>query len=255
MFSLKFLNALRSAEIEKIVPLVSPGARILEIGAGTGEQAAKLSQRGFDVSAIEIPSSDYSADRLFPITNYDGLTIPFPDRSFDVVFSSNVLEHVPDLAAMHAEIKRVLRPGGFCLHVLPTHIWRFWTMLAGPADAVLTFVSSVPQLVPRSLDLRREIPRLADAWYRTARRCVGLVFPWRHGERGTGISELALFHPRWWRRNFEENGFILVSEEPMGLFYTGTMLLGPSLGFAKRAALANYLGSACHFYKIEPAQN
>jgi hypothetical protein len=66
---------------------------------------------------------------------------------------------------------------------------------------------------------------------------------------------LALFHPRWWRKNFKENGFILVSEEPMGLFYTGTMLLGPSLGFGKRAAFANYLGSACHLYKIKPAPN
>lgn len=253
MFSVRHLNALRSLEIEKVAPLIFPGARILDIGAGTGEQAAELSQRGFDVCAIEIANSDYAHDRVFPITDYDGLTIPFPNQSFDVVFSSNVLEHVPNLVRMHSEIKRVLRPNGFCLHVLPTHAWRFWTMMAGPPDAVVTFVSSIPRLLPRSAELRQEIPRLATVWYRTMRRCVGLAFPWRHGERGTGVSELVLFHPRWWRKNFRENGFILTYEKPMGLFYSGTMLLGPHLGFGKRAILAKYLGSACRLYKITPA--
>ena len=46
-----------------------------------------------------------------------------------------------------------------------------------------------------------ERQRLREAWYRTARHTVGLCLPRRHGERGNVISELWLFHPRWWRRN------------------------------------------------------
>ena len=80
------------------MPLLAPPRRILEIGAGTGEQARALADRGFEVTAVEIASSRYATERAFPIVDYDGRTLPIPDRSVDIVFSSNVLEHVSDLA-------------------------------------------------------------------------------------------------------------------------------------------------------------
>jgi SAM-dependent methyltransferase len=255
VFSYEHLDALRVAEIDKIVPLLSAGARILDFGAGTGAQALELQRRGFEVTAIEIADSDYAAHRVFPIIDYDGVTFPLPDASVDVVFSSNVLEHVPDLARMHAEIRRVLKPGGTCIHVLPTHGWRFWTTLAGYPDAVVCLVAGVPQLVPRGLPQTPELRRLGEAWYRTARAIAGCCLPRRHGERGNAISELWLFHPRWWRRNFQDNGFAVVHDEPMGLFYTGNMLLGARLGFPERERLAGILGSACHLFELVPASD
>ncbi len=252
VFSYEHLDALRVAEIDRIVPLFPPGARVLEVGAGTGKQAFELKRRGFEVTAIEIPDSNYAAQRVLPIVDYDGATIPLPDASVDVVFSSNVLEHVHDLARMHSEIRRVLKPGGTCIHVLPTHTWRFWTTLTSYLEAVSFSVSSMPQLVPRAMPRGAELQRLRDAWYRTVRHTVGLCLPRRHGERGNVISELWLFHPRWWRRNFEDNGFAVVSDEPMGLFYTGEVLLGLHLGLAKRRHLARVLGSSCHLFKLVP---
>jgi SAM-dependent methyltransferase len=110
VLSLEYIDAIRVAEIDKIASLLPGGARILEIGAGTGKQAVELQRRGFQVTAIELADSNCAAHRVFPITDYDGRTIPLPHASIDVVFSSNVLEHVPDLARMHQEIRRVLAP-------------------------------------------------------------------------------------------------------------------------------------------------
>src|SRR6266705_5263974 len=118
VLSLDHLDAIRGAELEKIATLFPAGARVLEIGAGTGKQALELQRRGFAVTAIEIPNSHYAAHRVFPIKDYDGRTIPLPDGSIDVVFSSNLLEHVAELSRIHAEIRRVLAPGGCCIHVL-----------------------------------------------------------------------------------------------------------------------------------------
>src|SRR6478672_7072517 len=149
VLSLDHLHAIRLAEIDKIVRFLPPGARVLDLGAGTGIQALELQRRGFEVTAIEIADSNYAAHRVFPIKDYDGRTIPLGDRSVDIVFSSNVLEHVEDLSRMHAEIRRVLAPGGACIDVLPTHTWRFWTTLTSYLEAISFFVSSVPQLLPR----------------------------------------------------------------------------------------------------------
>ena len=252
MFSIPHLNMLRKVEIDRIVAFFKPHARVLEIGAGTGEQALELKRRGFDVTAIEIAASSYALDRRFPIIDYDGKHIPLPDASVDIVFSSNVLEHVPDLVQMHNEIKRVLKPSGYCVHVLPTHSWRFWTTLSSFPDAAVYFFATLPQLFPRALLGPTELHRLADTWYCAARYIGGRLLQRRHGERGNVISELWLFHPRWWRHNFQENGFVVLCDEPMGLFYTGNMLFGPRLGLARRGRMAGVLGSACHLFKIVP---
>jgi SAM-dependent methyltransferase len=254
MFSITFLNTLRKAEIDRIVAFFAPKSHILEIGAGTGKQAAELKRRGFDVTAIEIVDSNYASDRQFPIIDYDGKHIPLPNASIDTVFSSNVLEHVADLAEMHAEIRRVLKPSGYCIHVLPTHSWRLWTMLSSFPDAIAFFFATLPEFLPHALPGRTELRRLTSAWYRGARYIGGRLLQRRHGERGNVISELWLFHPEWWRRNFRDNGFIVVRDEPIGIFYTGNMLLGDKLGIVRRQRLAGILGSACHLFEIMPRQ-
>ncbi|HEY1363719.1 MAG TPA: methyltransferase domain-containing protein [Xanthobacteraceae bacterium] len=252
VFSLEQLDAIRTAEIDRIVPFLAPGSRILELGAGIGQQALALRRRGFEVTAVEIAGSAYAAHRVFPVIDYDGSTLPLPDRSVDVVFSSNVLEHVRSLERMHLEIRRVLRARGTCIHVLPTHSWRFWSLLTGYPDALLYLLFGLPHLLPRALPRRPELGRLAAAWHATAYNVGGRVFPHRHGERGNVVSEIWLFHPRWWRRHFAENGFSVLHDASMGLFYTGNMLLGRRLGLARRRRLARLLGSACHLFVLAP---
>jgi SAM-dependent methyltransferase len=250
VFSHQYLDEIRRLELEIVVPLIPPGARILEVGGGTGRQALELSRRGFNVTAIDLASSDYATHRVFPIVDYDGTTIPLSDASVDVVFSSNVLEHVPDLECMYSEIRRVLGPDGKCIHVLPTHVWRFWTMLAGYPDAVVYLLHDAPSLLPHARPRRSELRRLAAAWYQTARNVGGRWLPRRHGARGNTISEIWLFHPSWWRRNFQKNGFTIIHDVPTGLFHTGNMLLGPRLGLAHRRQLATVLGSTSHVFAL-----
>lgn len=50
---------------------------------------------------------------------YDGKKLPFESEEFDAVFSSEVLEHVPNIGNSLSEIKRVLKPGGQLLLSIP----------------------------------------------------------------------------------------------------------------------------------------
>lgn len=242
------LHVVREHELLEAVrwfPAVGAGApvpRVLEIGAGTGYQAARLQQLGYQVTAVELPSSAYAGSRLFGVIDYDGQRLPFADGSFDVVFSSNVLEHVPDIDAMLGEVSRVLAPGGIALHVLPTPAWRAWTT-----------VMHLPWLVSRAA--RRLRPRADVVASPTAnatgrRRAWRDLLPSRHGERGNAITELLYFSRHWWLRRFAAAGFTLVAERPAGVFYTGCMVLGGAWGVEGRVRWSRWLGSSCRIYRM-----
>jgi SAM-dependent methyltransferase len=241
MFDLDFLNALRSHERSVIERHLPPGARVLEIGGGTGLQARELSERGFVMTSVDLAGSTYANDRVFPVIDYDGRTLPFAAGAFDVVLSSNVLEHVRDLAGMEREIRRVLAPGGCCVHVLPTHVWRFWTL-----------ATQYPGLGQRLFDAALRLPREPLRALGDAARSAGLLVPRRHGVRGNAVTELYYFHPAWWRRHFRAHGFEVVEEEPMGVLHTGNMVLGSHLDLAARGRLAGALGSACRLFLLRP---
>jgi SAM-dependent methyltransferase len=244
------INVLRLAELDLVAPFFPPGSGILEIGAGSGEQAVELARRGFRVSAVEVAGSVYAEVRAFPILDYDGSTLPFPDATFDVVFSSNVLEHVPDLSSMHSEIRRVLKPSGHCVHVLPTHMWRFWTTLAAFPAALVSLWAAVRGLVASAATDGSEVRKPGYGWRHAAAMMIAAFWQPRHGERGNVLTELWFFHPRWWRKNFDQSGLGLIRDQEVGLFYTGHQLLGPRLSVARRRQLARWLGSACHVYQL-----
>ena len=254
MFNVQFLSAIRAYEIVKIEQVLPPASKVLEIGGGTGQQAKALSERGFRVVSVDIDGSIYKDDRVFPVMDYDGRNLPFPDATFDVVLSSNVLEHVTDLSGLHKEMARVLRPGGIGIHIMPTHSWRLWTSVAHYIELVQRLFREVPQLFPRSLSVRAWIGGALGA----LRNIIGIlrayVTPPRHGERGNFLTEIGYFHPAWWRRNFLENGYVVSAEFPMGLFYTGHMILGPRISLDTRKRLGSVLGCACHLFIVRPAK-
>jgi SAM-dependent methyltransferase len=245
---LEKLNVIRDAEIARIETFLVDGARVLEIGAGTGRQANYLSGRGYEVDAIDVATSGYVQDRQFPVRDYDGRTIPFPDASFDVIFSSNVMEHVRDLPEMNREIARVLRPGGYAVHVMPTHVWQFWTLLAvWPATPSALFD------IARRRRIDGDRQALAARLIAMAKRVAVNFWPMRHGEKGfSAFSELWLFRPQRWILLFQSCGYDVAYHEPLGLFYTGHLLCGGFLTVSDRQWLAKRLGSACHIYWVVP---
>lgn len=251
MFNVEFLHVIREFEYIKIIDRFTPGARILEIGGGTGYQAKRLAEDGYTVDSIDIPNSNYANQLEFPVQAYDGRNIPFPDNSFDVVFSSNVLEHVLDLTYLQKEMKRVLKPGGYCVHIMPTGAWRFWTNLAHYTELFQCLVGLVPRLFPKGVS-RQALFDSASVLRLMAGTAKHYAIVPRHGETGNAISEITTFSSRHWRQQFLDHLFTIDEATPAGLFYTGHMVLGSHLSLNTRQKLAKWLGSACVIYVIRP---
>ncbi len=89
---------------------------ILEIGSGTGTLLAELVRRGHQVQGVELRNDFINQAHAWygalPLQAIDGIELPFGDRSFDVVMSFDVFEHIPDSDAHLREVARVLRPRG-----------------------------------------------------------------------------------------------------------------------------------------------
>jgi SAM-dependent methyltransferase len=254
MFNIEFLHAIREYEFARIVPHLRSGARILEIGGGTGYQAARLRDSGFAVSSIDVAAGIYRDGREFPVQEYDGRHIPFPDATFDIVFSSNVLEHIPDLAQIHRETRRVLRPDGYCVHVMPTGSWRFWTNIAHYVELAQRVTAQFARLLPGKsgengpVSLRHVVHEIAQIVKHFA------VVP-RHGEFGNAFTEIVTFGRRHWVDHFIAQGFVVMEVAPLGLFYSGHMIFGSKVPVRFRQGAAAILGGACTLYKVKPLNN
>jgi SAM-dependent methyltransferase len=248
---LDVVRRIRLHELELLIGLIPAGARILEIGAGVGWQAKELQGRGFFVEAIDLPNGTYVGREVHPVQVYDGKTIPFPDHSFDVVFSSNVLEHIPHIEEFQVEIHRVLRPQGMAVHGMPTVSWRFWTSVAHYPHLLKTIIlrisSRMRGLVREGVDegVKPHRSSPSPSWFRR------VLYAQRHGEIGTAITELYFFS-RWrWRSLFKKSGWSMVEARGNALFYTGYLITGALTPFRMRRWLAALLGHSVIFYVLE----
>ena len=209
--TMEHLKNIRVYESELLINDLSKNTSILEIGAGAGWQAEVLNAHGYDVQAIDIMDTNYKESQVFPVIDYDGHKIPFKNNAFDVVFSSNFLEHIPHIVEFQMEIRRVLKDDGICIHLLPTSSWRFWTNL--------------------TVMLKK------------------LKFASVHGETASNIlSELYYFSKGYWDKLFLNSGWKIKQYKSNKIFYTGASLMDNRLSIKQRKKLSKYLGSSCHYY-------
>lgn len=94
---------------------------VLDNGCGVGAYLAHLEPLAQAAFGLEFdhPRALEASQRSLPIAQGTSERLPFPDNSFDLVLSHEVLEHVADDRAAATEAVRVLRPGGRLLLFVP----------------------------------------------------------------------------------------------------------------------------------------
>ena len=121
--------------VEQLAALVPRNARVLDVGCGDGAIDAKLARLRSD---LHIEGIDVLArpSTHVPVTRFDGVRLPFPDQSYDVVTFIDVLHHTHDPAVLLAEARRVARRAV----VLKDHCRD--GLLAGPTLRFMDFVGN-----------------------------------------------------------------------------------------------------------------
>ena len=104
---------------QSMVPSASTGAKALDVGCREGAQTRWLKERGYDVTSIDV-------EKLFDDAQVVDANepLPYPDDHFDLVWCSEVIEHLSDPAFSLAQMRRVIRPGGTLLITTPnSYAW------------------------------------------------------------------------------------------------------------------------------------
>lgn len=136
---------------------------VLEIGGGVGTDLAQFAARGARVTDVDLAAGHLRLAeenlRLRGLTgrfvHHDAESLPFPDASFDLVYSNGVLHHTPNTRTVIAEVRRVLRPGGRAIVMLyaenSIHYWRKVVWMAGVREGLLDRVS-IGEIMSRTVE-------------------------------------------------------------------------------------------------------
>ncbi|MCZ7429410.1 class I SAM-dependent methyltransferase [Micromonospora sp. WMMA1949] len=173
----------------------APGARVLDLGAGTGKLTATLAEVTDDVTAVE-PDPAMLAELRRTLPGVRALpgsaeAIPLPDASVDAVVAGNAM-HWFDMAVAGPEIARVLSPGGVLAGL--------WNVVDDRVDWVagLATVSGSAAIGPRdtpaswrAATTTMHLPKTGEARFGSPEQAE---FP--HGQRRTADSLVATLATR-----------------------------------------------------------
>jgi SAM-dependent methyltransferase len=186
------IRAFQEEAVDRLVQLTgaAPGSRFLDAGCGTGYNAIRLANHGYDVVAGDFSEEVLSrarenvaeagvADRV-ELRQENLLELSLPDESADHVVCWGVLMHIPDVDRAIDELVRVLRPGGTL------------TICEGNVRALDEVALRVLDRLGRT-ESRQRVPAGMERWRPTP---AGPLFA-----RRTDV--------RWLTRTLEQRGLVL----------------------------------------------
>lgn len=125
--------------------------RLVEIGCGTGDMLKSFADWGWQVEGVDFDpvAVGNARGKGLLVRQGDLLSQQYPSNSFDAIFASHVIEHVPDPTTLMIECRRILRPGGRIAMLTPNaNAWghsmfrEYWRPLEPPRHLHLFTVGS-----------------------------------------------------------------------------------------------------------------
>lgn len=220
---IKHLHAFRKRELEiafsEIGRKFSKG---LELGAGDGYQSQLLSNHvdeliATDLNEDRLPNMSNTSNIKFLVCDAEKVGTVFEESSFDLVFSSNLMEHLPDVNSCFNGIHKVLKDDGIVIHIMPSPSWRFFATCLHIPNKMVNIIERV--IFKKGTHLSKGNNLKTKTKQRSS--LFRLLVPKPHGVSKNFITELWDFRKGRWQREFHLTGFeiIVIKKGPVSSGY------------------------------------
>ena len=107
---------------------LNPESVIMDFGCGAGKVVGELRGLGYQAFGCDIKFKDVDhadtklmqSENLIRLIDMDSYKLPFDDDAFDLIISDQVFEHVQNYSETIAELGRILKKDGCCIHIFPS---------------------------------------------------------------------------------------------------------------------------------------
>ncbi len=189
----------------------------LELASGDGFQSELLLDYIKNFTSSEYNEEDLNntnAEITYVGIDAEKLDTSFDAQHFELIFSSNLLEHLPDSHSCISAMHTVLKDSGICVQVMPNPSWKIGKLLLFYPNLIISlprrlfrklFSTKQAQIKPEKTRINN--PKLIDSKLGRLRR---LFIPGVHGVSRGNMIEIADFRKQRWINEFEQNGFKII---------------------------------------------
>ncbi len=208
-------------ELRKLEGIKRP-IKVLDIGCGDGwmiyrlkarfDKAYELNFVGVDISELDIDFAnkrkDYFSYEQCEFKKMDLNDLSFNDEEFDIIISSEVIEHIQNYKILMEVLFRVLKNGGLVILTTPQ---QRGSIVARLLRLINQFLFGL---------IKKNINKYDNEIISDKERSL-LRFSSEEGKIGSGLGHVSVKSPKQWKRIFRSNGFMIQSVQG-----TGGMLFG-----------------------------
>ena len=249
------LAKLRTKELEIIFIYLKNKRflKALELGAGNGYQSKILIDICDNLIATDMnPDRLYSAEKNskieVKILDAEKVGSSFDRESFDFVYSSNLMEHLPDVDLCLKGCHQVLKDDGIIINILPNSNWRLLSsVLHYPVKIMRLFDYLILRLGSSSSDAQVTKNKSQGnniKVTRGKRSFLDILIPPPHGVSTNSFSEIFAFRKKTWKRTFERNNFQVID------ILNGPISSGYGLGFDRLKDVLESIGITTEYIYI-----
>lgn len=194
----------------------SPSVNILEIGGGDGMKSMFFKELDYKVECVDIEPWEH---QFYPVIKIQKNQLPFETKSFDVIFSSNVITDLNDKKLFFNEINRVLKDDGIIIHEVPSSWWSFFTNFW---HYVL-----IPQFILKSIfktnNSSQQSTEKNTSFSQTVSKNSKLKRLFTHslGDNPSFIHEIFYYTKKSWKNFFKSYNYDVIESQNHTLFFTG----------------------------------
>lgn len=183
----------------------------LELGAGDGYQSKLMEPYVRSLVSTDFqrpPLTDKTGSVIFRACDAEEIGQNFGASEFDLVYSSNLLEHLPDPGSALRGAHKVLRDDGITIHVVPSPTWKLFHLLLYPVHLFARTLEVISERV-RPQESRQDHEAVHVSAFqvlnpkttrRRRSRLNRLLIPEPHGVSPSNFSEFHAFSKGRWKR-------------------------------------------------------